>query len=335
MSDAAITTLEGLEAVIGKTPGPVNLKVIDHLDDHACRWIANSPLLFAGFDNGSGPRLTVAGGIAGFASGDRDRLVVPLSGLDDPELAEPGAVFGGLFLIPTIGETLRVNGRVAAIERDDAIVRVDECYGHCAKALIRSNFWSAARLEPFTVDLAACVAAARFVALATSDGKGHADISPKGDPAGAMAILEGDTLLFADRPGNRRTDSFRNIIDAPDVELALIMPGSLDVVNVRGRAALSTAPVLRDRFVVQDKIPALVTSVAISSAGVRSSRALAAAAIWPAREPATKIDPAQMFVDHVKSNRGRSIEARLVSAAVSIPGALRRGLEKDYKTNLY
>ena len=48
MSDAAITTLEGLEAVIGKTPGPVNLKVIDHLDDHARRWIASSPLLFGG-----------------------------------------------------------------------------------------------------------------------------------------------------------------------------------------------------------------------------------------------------------------------------------------------
>lgn len=54
MSDAAITTPEGLEAVVGKTPGPVNLKVIDHLDDHARRWIANSPLLFGGFDNGSG-----------------------------------------------------------------------------------------------------------------------------------------------------------------------------------------------------------------------------------------------------------------------------------------
>lgn len=335
MSNTVIDTLEGLEAVIGKTPGPVNLKVIDHLDSHARHWIASSPLLVAGLDNGSGPRLTMAGGVAGFASGERERLNVPLSGLDDPELAEPGSIFGGLFLIPTIGETLRVNGRVEAVQDGTAMIVVDECYGHCAKALIRSNLWSASPIEHGPVDLASCTAAARFMVLATSDGKGHADVSPKGDPAGAMAILEGDTLLFADRPGNRRVDSFRNIIAMPKVDVMLIVPGSPIVVKICGRASLSTAPELRNRFVVQGKVPALVTTIAISAAEIRSSGALANAAIWPARAPTAQIDPARMFVDHVKANRDKGIQARLVGAAVSIPGALKASLERDYKSNLY
>ena len=61
-----------------------------------------------------------------------------------------------LFLVPGMGETLRVNGR-AAIIRDEAwltpisaqgkrpllavAVEVEECYLQCAKALIRSRLW--------------------------------------------------------------------------------------------------------------------------------------------------------------------------------------------------
>ena len=44
--------------------------------------------------------------------------------------------------MPGLGETLRVNGRVAAV--GDGVVRigVEECYVHCAKALIRSDLWN-------------------------------------------------------------------------------------------------------------------------------------------------------------------------------------------------
>src|SRR3546814_15301730 len=70
-------------------------------------------------------------------------LSIPLAMLDDPALAVPGASFGSLFLVPGIGETLRINGRVAAVADGVARIAVAECYIHCAKALIRSGFWSA------------------------------------------------------------------------------------------------------------------------------------------------------------------------------------------------
>src|SRR3546814_19661016 len=61
--------------------------------------------------------------------------------LDDPALAMPGASFGSLFLVPGIGETLRINGHVAAVADGAARIAVAESYVHCAKALISSGFW--------------------------------------------------------------------------------------------------------------------------------------------------------------------------------------------------
>jgi PPOX class probable FMN-dependent enzyme len=64
---------------------------------------------------------------------------------------------GILFLIPGLGETLRVNGRVS-LTRDPAllegletggrpallalVVDVEEVYIHCAKCIIRAGLWS-------------------------------------------------------------------------------------------------------------------------------------------------------------------------------------------------
>ena len=105
--ETRINSVEALEAVIGKTPPPVQLKVIDHLDDGALRWLAVSPLMFAGFGEGASLAITVGGGARGFACGDAHSLRLPLAALDDPLFACAGTAVGALFLAPGIGETLR------------------------------------------------------------------------------------------------------------------------------------------------------------------------------------------------------------------------------------
>src|SRR3546814_3864907 len=107
------------------------------------RWLAAAPLMFAGFGDAQGSGSTLAGGAPGFATAEPAMLAIPLAMLDDPALAVPGASFGSLFLVPGIGETLRINGRVAAVADGAARIAVAECYVHCAKALIRSGFWPA------------------------------------------------------------------------------------------------------------------------------------------------------------------------------------------------
>ena len=94
----------------------------------------------------------------------------------------------------------------------------------------------------------------RIAALATADDATGAVLSPKGDPAGSFAQLDVDTLWFADRPGNQRMDSFRNIVVRPPVGLALVVPGSNELVRIRGRAMLTTDQAARVRFAVADGI---------------------------------------------------------------------------------
>jgi predicted pyridoxine 5'-phosphate oxidase superfamily flavin-nucleotide-binding protein len=204
-----ITTAAELEAVVGKTPLPMTLKVIDHLDEGAQRWIGFSPVAFTAFGKASSVAVTLAGGNPGFASTSSHELRLPIALLDDPSLARPGVAFGSLFPLPGITETLRVNGKVAEVRNDAIHITVEECYGHCGKALIRSDFWTAAPITAPPPDISAFVAECRFMALATTDAQDRADLSPKGDPAGTMAHLEGSELWFDDRPGNRRVDSFR------------------------------------------------------------------------------------------------------------------------------
>src|SRR3546814_4793315 len=104
MSHAAIDIIDALEGVVVKTPGAMHLKVIDHLDKGALRWIASAPVMFSGFAGSSGIGVTIGGGKPGFAYADTHELRLSADILDEPGLAKPGASFGSLFLIPGIGE---------------------------------------------------------------------------------------------------------------------------------------------------------------------------------------------------------------------------------------
>ncbi|WP_260580920.1 hypothetical protein [Sphingopyxis sp. PET50] len=162
---AIIDSIAALEATVGKPPPAIGLKVIDHVDATAQRWLASSPLMFAGVGNAPDIAITLVGGARGFACSDGVTLAIPLDHFDAPHLLQAGAGFGSLFLLPGIGETLRINGTVASID-GMARIAVSECYVHCAKALIRSDFWKAEPTDERPGDAAA------FAAAKPADGAG-------------------------------------------------------------------------------------------------------------------------------------------------------------------
>lgn len=333
---ADIATVDALEACIGKTPGPMHLKVIDHLDVGVVGWLAASPFLFATFADAASIGISLAGGRAGFVDViDTTRLSIRKEFLDRPELASEGCGFGGLFLIPGIGETLRVNGRVHAIDQAAIQITVEECYIHCAKALIRSDFWDANPQSAIPTDIAEFLKASRFLALATVDGGGYADVSPKGDPVGMMIRLTDDAAWFADRPGNRRADSFRNILTQPRIVIAALVPGATRIALLQGEAQLRQDEQARAGFAVQNKAPLIVTRIERPEILPVDSPALARARLWPAKPPTEAIDPAAIISGHVKLSKERGLQATLVRAALSVPGLVQKGLKHDYKTNLY
>jgi predicted pyridoxine 5'-phosphate oxidase superfamily flavin-nucleotide-binding protein len=54
-----------------------------------------------------------------------------------------------------------------------------------------------------------------FCAMATSDGDGRMDVTPRGDKPGFVKVLDERTLALPDRPGNNRLDSLHNIVRNP------------------------------------------------------------------------------------------------------------------------
>ena len=71
----------------------------------------------------------------------------------------------------------------------------------------------------------------RFIALspmclvATADASGKQDVTPRGDPPGSFKVLDEHTLAIADRPGNTRLDTLRNLLENPEIALIFLLPG--------------------------------------------------------------------------------------------------------------
>jgi predicted pyridoxine 5'-phosphate oxidase superfamily flavin-nucleotide-binding protein len=174
----------------------------------------------------------------------------------------------------------------------------------------------------------------RFVAIATADAGGHADMSPKGDPAGAMLHWDGAHASYAERPGNRRKDSLKNLLERPLLAAVALVPGTNLVATVQGRARLDDTEQARTRFEVHGKTPELVTRIEDARVTLRESAALARAQQWPVATTGHGIDPAAMLTAHIKQNKSGGIAAGLMRRVVSrrLVGA---GLAHDYKKRLY
>ncbi len=330
-----LTTLDQVQQCVGRLPAPRDLKVIDHIDEHAARWLSYSRFGFLALGDAGGVQLTAAGGECGFVSTPSSTCIrIPLSSLDDPGPVVPGLSFGGLFLVGGMDESLRVNGTVSDIADGQASVAVQECYLHCAKAFRRSDFWQPEATDTSRIDTAECLQRVRFLALATINCHGHADVSPKGDPE-ALLQSEGNLICFADRPGNRRIDSFRNILEQPAVSVLALIPGHNEILEITGHAELCTDRKLMQQFAIQGKVPKLITKISPATLLSRASKALVDAAQWPRQHAPKDLIPADIFKAHIKYSKDSSLQAKVARAAIAMPGAMQKGLDHDYKHNLY
>ena len=163
VADHLITTIEQLEALYGKPFGPSVAKEIDHIAPVYRKLIEAAPFVAIATGGPEGLDCSPKGDAAGFVRILDDKtLAIPdrpgnnrIDGfrniLRDPRIAV-------LFLIPGIGETLRVNGRASIsidpelmqgfavngkLPRSVLIVHIDTVFFHCSKAIVRSKLWDA------------------------------------------------------------------------------------------------------------------------------------------------------------------------------------------------
>jgi uncharacterized protein len=119
-----------------------------------------------------------------------------------------------------------------------------------------------------------------FVCVATASPGGGLDVSPRGDPAGFVRILDERTLLIPERPGNRIADTLRNVLADPRIALLFLIPGVGDTFRVNGTAAIVDDPELLAPSAVEGKVPKLGILVSIEEAYTQCPKALIRSDLW-------------------------------------------------------
>ncbi len=158
-----ITTLEQLDALYGEPVGAAVTKEIDYISDHYKAFVDKAPFVVLATVGPEGLDCTPRGDPPGFVRvRDRKTVLIPdrrgnnridslRNIVRDPRIAL-------LFLIPGIGNTLRINGRAeisvdpelcasfgmeGKLPRSVLVVTAESVYFQCPKALVRSRLWSA------------------------------------------------------------------------------------------------------------------------------------------------------------------------------------------------
>jgi len=132
-------------------------------------------------------------------------------------------------------------------------------------------------IEPYR----ALIQASPFAVLA-SVGPDGLDCSPRGDAPGFVHILDDQTLLLPDRPGNNRIDSLRNIVLNPRVALLFLIPGVGESLRINGRAEISLDPELLELGRAQGKLPRSVLRIHIDTCYFQCSKAAVRSGLWDA-----------------------------------------------------
>ena len=162
--DHLITTMDQLESLYGEKLPTSIIKEIDHISEGYRKLIEAAPFIAVATSGPEGLDCSPKGDAAGFVRILDDRtLAIPdrpgnnrIDGfrniVRDPRIAL-------LFLIPGIGETLRVNGQAAIsvdlelmqsfavggrLPRCVLVVHIESIFFHCSKAIVRSKLWDEA-----------------------------------------------------------------------------------------------------------------------------------------------------------------------------------------------
>lgn len=134
--------------------------------------------------------------------------------------------------------------------------------------------------EPISAEHAQFIADAPFVFLMSGAPDAAPDVSPRGDAAGFVRVVDHVRLQVPDRLGNNRIDTIRNVIHDPRVALAFIGLRDTRVLLVTGRAVILTDPALLAQFAHNDRLPRSVMEITVASSTLRHSSAFAASGFW-------------------------------------------------------
>jgi PPOX class probable FMN-dependent enzyme len=119
-----------------------------------------------------------------------------------------------------------------------------------------------------------------LVLVASADAGGNVDVSPRGGPAGFVAVLDARTVAIPDATGNKRLDTLQNVIATGRAALLFVIPGRATTLRVNGRACVSTRPGLLSQLTAVGKPPASALVLGIDEVYPHCPKAFLRSATW-------------------------------------------------------
>ncbi|WP_109311418.1 MSMEG_1061 family FMN-dependent PPOX-type flavoprotein [Ruegeria sp. AU67] len=150
------------------------------------------------------------------------------------------------------------------------------------------------------------IAKSTFCLIASANPGGHLDISPRGDPEGFVNVLSDTLIAIPDRPGNKRVDTFHNILLDPRVSLIFFVPGKMETLRLRGTARLCKDRDLLDSMAINNRSPKLALVIHVETVFAHCPKCVIRANLWRPEEWPDSSDLPNMnamMVKHAKIDK--------------------------------
>ena len=151
--------------------------------------------------------------------------------------------------------------------------------------------------------------ASPYVCVATSDGVGRADVSPRGDDRGFVRVLDDTTLVIPERPGNRLADTLTNLVRDPTIGLLFLVPGSPETLRVNGKGQIQHGPPsLLESMAARGRVPSLAVVITIDEVFMHCGRAATRSRIWDRDMPFVDPRPDRLIGEFLGLSEGVACE---------------------------
>ncbi|MCM3698767.1 pyridoxamine 5'-phosphate oxidase family protein [Paenibacillus macerans] len=142
-----------------------------------------------------------------------------------------------------------------------------------------------------------------LIFLSTADSAGSCDVSPRGDAAGFVHVMDDHHLVIPERPGNKRFDSLRNILENPRIGLIFMIPGLGETLRINGQAWIVKDQEILKNMEAFGKVPVLGIGVKVEESYMHCAKAFKRSHVWddnywPKKEELP--NPAKIIADHAE-----------------------------------
>src|SRR5436189_3343478 len=90
--------------------------------------------------------------------------------------------------------------------------------------------------------------------------------------------------MIPDRPWNRLGDTLFNIMQNPNIGLLFLVPGRSDTLRVNGTAQIVRDEDVRERFIMQGKVPIFVIAVTVKEVFFHCTKCVVRARLWSSEQ---------------------------------------------------